>query len=177
MTEPDRPALGDLLERLRFALTEPVDFTRSDSDITAANVRLLTAAATYFNVLAVAEFGGRPGPERQRGLLEQVVAAAFQTYGGIDPHPSPFDKAAMLLRGITRGHPFVDANKRTGFLVATFYLKRVGYVVRTDVSRQEVVSFCRRVSAGEIRELTTISTTLIAWTEPRRRALGSQQPS
>ena len=167
MTEPDPPALGGLLERLRFALAEPVDFALTDPATTAAKVRRLAAAATYFNVLAIGEFGGRSGPERQAGLVEQVVAAAFQTYEGVDPHPSPFGKAAMLLRGITQGHPFVDANKRTGFLVATYYLDRVGYELRPELPRPEVVSFCRRVSSGEVRDLGVMSATLAAWTEPK----------
>src|SRR5215212_7309335 len=55
-----------------------------------------------------------PGAVRDRGLVEQAVAAAFQTYVGVDPHPGPFDKAAMPLRGITQGHRFNDGNKRTG---------------------------------------------------------------
>jgi prophage maintenance system killer protein len=119
MTERDDPALTSLLARLRLQLAEPVDFTRTDPQTTVAKVRLLSAAV-YFNVLAVTEFGGRPGPVRQEGLVEQVVAAAFQTFQGADPHPSPFNKAAMLQRGITQGHPFTDGNKRTGFLVAIY---------------------------------------------------------
>jgi death-on-curing protein len=63
-----------------------------------------------------------PAP-RAPGLVEQVVAGAFHTFGGDDPHPGPFDKAAMLLRGITQGHPFTDGNKRTGILVASYYLR------------------------------------------------------
>lgn len=166
--EDDTRVLASLFERLRFRLEEPVDFTRTDPEATAAKVRLLSAAATYFNVLAVTDFGGRPGPVRQEGLVEQVVAAAFQTYEGEDPHPSPFDKAAVLLRGITQGHPFTDANKRTGFLLAVYYLDLVGYVLRPALSRAEVVSFSRRVSAGEVRDLGTIAATLQAWTEPQR---------
>jgi death-on-curing protein len=168
MTEHNSPALAGLLERLRFQLEEPVDFARTDPESTAAKVRLLSAAATYFNVLAVTEFGGRPGPVRQEGLVEQVVAAAFQTYQGEDPHPSPFDKAAVLLRGITQGHPFTDANKRTGFLVAVYYLARVGYALRPELSQAEVVSFSRRVSAGEVRDPETIAATLQGWTVLRR---------
>ena len=168
MMENGTPSLDRLIDRLRFVLEEPVDFAGTDLASTAAKVRLLSAAATYFNVLTVAEFGGRLGPVRQEGLVEQVVAAAFQTFGGVDPHPSPFDKAAMLLRGVTQGHPFTDGNKRTGFLVAVYYLDRVGYVLRPALSQPEVVSFCRRVSAGEVRDVTTIATALAGWTEPRR---------
>lgn len=168
MTECSNPALAGLLGRLRFQLDEPVDFTRTDPESTAAKVRLLSAAAIYFNVLAVADFGGRPGPVRQAGLVEQVVAAAFQTYQGEDPHPTPFDKAAMLLRGITQGHPFTDANKRTGFLLAVYYLGRMGYALRPEISPAEVVSFSRGISAGEVRDLATIAAALAGWTEARR---------
>jgi death on curing protein len=167
MTEHDDPALVSLLARLRWQLTEPVDFSRADPESTVAQVRLLSAAAAYFNVLAVTEFGGRSGPVRQEGLVEQVVAAAFQTFQGTDPHPTPFDKAAMLLRGITQGHPFADGNKRTGFLVATYYLDRVGFVLRPNLAPDQVISFCRRVSAGEVRDLKIIVVALEAWTEPR----------
>jgi len=66
----------------------------------------------------------------------------------------------MLPRGITQGHPFTDANKRTGFLVAIYYLDRVGFVLRPNLSPTEVVSFCRRVSAGEVRDLQTIAAAL-----------------
>ena len=160
--------LAGLLARLRIQLTEPADFTRADPETTAANVRHLTAAALLLNVLAIARLGGRSGPVRQQGLVEQIIAAAFQTYQGEDPHPTPFGKEAMLLRGITQGHPFTDANKRTGFLLAVYDLDRTGIVLRRNLSRPEVISFCRRVSAGEVRDLATIAAALEHGTEPRR---------
>jgi death-on-curing protein len=168
MTAYDDEALASLLERLQFSLAEPVDFADIDPASIASKVRLLSAAAVYFNILAIVEFGGRPGPIRQAGLVEQVVAAAFQTYRGHDPHPSPFDKVAMLLREITQGHPFTDGNKRTGFLVAAYYLDRMGFMLRRNLSTDEVVFFCRRVSAGEIRDLATMAATLQGWAEPRQ---------
>src|SRR5262245_60728628 len=84
---PGDDALSDVLARIEFLLAEPVDFSRTDSEATATKVRLLAAAAAYFNVVAVSDFGGRAGPPREEGLVEQVVAAAFQTFGGHDPHP------------------------------------------------------------------------------------------
>jgi len=104
MADDPQPSLGDLLRRLEIVLSEPVDFARTDTATTLAKVRLLTAAATYFNILAVTDFGGRSGAVRAEGLVEHAVGAAFQTFEGIDPHPGHFEKAAMLLRGITQGH-------------------------------------------------------------------------
>lgn len=100
---PD-PSLTDLLRQIPISPAERAAFARADPDATATMVRILTAAAHYFNAHARFEYGGRPGAARDRGLVVQVVAAAFQTYAGEDPHPGRFDKAAMLLRGITQGH-------------------------------------------------------------------------
>src|SRR5438309_1517818 len=108
MTEADDAPLSELLAKLDFSFAERVDFRADDPRATATKVRLLTAAATYFNILSLTDFGGRIAPPRDAGLVEQVIGAAFQTFEGTDPHQDPFDKAAMLLRGITQGHPFND---------------------------------------------------------------------
>src|SRR5438046_2681482 len=86
MSDDPDPSLAELVERICFVLQEPVDFRRTDTDTTLTKVRLLTAAAIYFNTLAVGDFGGRVGPLRARGLLEQAIGAAFQSYGDTDPH-------------------------------------------------------------------------------------------
>src|SRR5579859_5752373 len=141
MPDNHQASLEEITARIEFALQEGIDFTKVDTTTTLAKVRLLTAAATYFNTLAVADFGGRVGPARDEGLVEQVIAAAFQMYGGHDPHPGPFDKAAMLLRGITQGHPFHDGNKRTGFLLASYYLDLVGSPLPAQLPVDDVVAF------------------------------------
>ena len=167
MTEQHDPTLADLLNEITFLLDEPLDFTAADPETLPRKVRILTAAATYFNTLAVIRFGGRSGTARQEGLVEQVVAAAFQTFGGQDPHPQSFDKAAMLLRGITQGHPFNDGNKRTGFLTAAYYLQHVGHPFPGALPVDEAESLCLRVSAGDIREVDTIAETLRHLWQPR----------
>lgn len=167
MEESDHAQRLTLLERLRFALNESVDFTQTDLESTLAKVRLLTAAATYFNILTVSEFGGRLGPAREQALVEQVIGAAFQAFAGNDPHPEPFDKAAMLLRGITQGHPFHDGNKRTGFLTAMYFLARVGYDLNPDLDQLEVIEFCRQVSAGDVRDVGEMARALELWSVSR----------
>jgi hypothetical protein len=81
--------MQELLQRLPPTAYERAVALRSDPDIVAVFVEILIATAHRFNATAVADFGGRLGPVRDRGLVEQVVAAAFQTYGTVDPHPSP----------------------------------------------------------------------------------------
>ena len=152
----DQPSLADLLEQVRFFLARPVDFSSDETESLPTKVRVLTAA-TYFNTLSVADFGGRAGPARAPGLVEQVVAAAFQTFADVDPHPSTFDKAAMLLRGITQGHPFNDGNKRTGFLLAAYYLLLAGLPAPTSLDEDGIVDLSMRVSAGEVRDVEEIA--------------------
>jgi hypothetical protein len=45
------PHLADLLNRLQFILSQPVDFAATDTENTLLTVRLLSMAATYFNTL------------------------------------------------------------------------------------------------------------------------------
>jgi hypothetical protein len=100
MSASDAFPLGELLNLLQFSPEEERIFARFDAAATLKKVEVIAAAAIFLNLYAVDEFGGRLGAIRARGLVEQVVGAAFQVYAGVDPHPGPFDKAAMLLRGI-----------------------------------------------------------------------------
>jgi prophage maintenance system killer protein len=58
---------------------------------------------------------------------------------------------------LPRGHPFNDGNKRTGFLVAAYYLRIMDYQPPATYRVGEVVDFCVRVSAGEIRDIQEIA--------------------
>ena len=160
MPDGPEPPLHDLLTRLKIVLAQPLDFAATDPETTTVKVRLLTAAALYFNVLSLSDFGGRAGAIRGEGLVEQVVGAAFQSFGGVDPHPDPFEKAAMLLRGITQGHPFSDGNKRTGFLLAAYYLRQMGYPWPARLAEDEVITLCLQVSAGTIRDVREMAAAL-----------------
>lgn len=160
MADEPRSPLVDVVRRFRLSSAERALFTRSDTDATLEKVRLPTAAAILFNASAVNDFGGRLPPTRGWGLVEQAVGAAFQTYGDEDPHPGNFEKAAMLLRGITQGHPFNDGNKRTGFLVAGFFLDLVGHPYPPRLSVAGVTTLAFGVSAGTIRDVAVIAAEL-----------------
>lgn len=63
----------------------------------------------------------------------------------------------MLLRGIIQGHPFYDGNKRTGFLVAAYFLELVGYPPPEPLPVDDVVQLCLAISAGAIRDIAVIA--------------------
>jgi death-on-curing protein len=71
----------------------------------------------------VADFGGLSGV-RDRGLLESAMARPrhLHAYG----RPGLVELAAAYAAGIVRNHPFVDGNKRVGFMLAYIFLVRNG---------------------------------------------------
>lgn len=71
----------------------------------------------------VADFGGLSGV-RDRGLLESAMARPRQlhAYGS----PGLVELAAAYAAGVVQSHPFVDGNKRVGFMLAYIFLVRNG---------------------------------------------------
>lgn len=63
---------------------------------------------------------------RDRGLLESALARPRQHYSYAKT-PDIVEMAALYTAGIVRNHPFVDGNKRTGFLIGVLFLELHGY--------------------------------------------------
>jgi len=55
------------------------------------------------------EFGGLRGV-MDMDLLESAVFQPFSGFGDPDFYPSVLEKAAVILRGIVKNHPFFDGN-------------------------------------------------------------------
>jgi death-on-curing protein len=68
---------------------------------------------------------GAPGL-RDDGLLNSALARSRQHFA-YARKPHLFALAALYTSGIVRNHPFVDGNKRTGFLVGILFLELNGY--------------------------------------------------
>ena len=69
--------------------------------------------------------GGATGL-RDRGLLESALARPRQhnAYAGTS---DIVEMAALYTAGIVRNHPFVDGNKRTGFVIGVLFLELHGF--------------------------------------------------
>ena len=95
----------------------------------------------------IAEHGGSSGI-RDAALLSSALARPKHqmNYG----EPSVFDLGAAYAYGIIRNHPFVDGNKRTGFLAAYVFLNINGWQLRA--SEVEAVNAVWALAAGEIEE-------------------------
>ncbi|BBO85887.1 death-on-curing protein [Desulfosarcina ovata subsp. sediminis] len=72
----------------------------------------------------IAEHGGSPGL-RDAGLLSSALTRPQNKE--VYETPSVFDLAAAYAAGIIQNHPFVDGNKRTGFLAAYVFLGLNGW--------------------------------------------------
>ncbi|MDP4283215.1 MAG: Fic family protein [Bacteroidota bacterium] len=66
-------------------------------------------------------FGGSHGI-RDLPALESALARPFQTFDDKDLHPTPLHKAASLIESILINHPFIDGNKRTGYVLMRILL-------------------------------------------------------
>ena len=95
----------------------------------------------------LAEFGGPEGI-RDQGLLDSALARPrnLAAYGTANV----FDIAAAYACSIVRNHPFVDGNKRTGFVTAFVFLVRNGQ--EPHMSEAETVAVMRGVAAGTVSQ-------------------------
>ncbi|WP_328369888.1 type II toxin-antitoxin system death-on-curing family toxin [Micromonospora zamorensis] len=59
---------------------------------------------------------------RDAGLVESAVARPQTSVFGEDAYPDLWTKAAALLHSLVNNHPFVDGNKRIGWIVAITFL-------------------------------------------------------
>jgi death on curing protein len=81
------------------------------------------ALALHDRLLAL--HGGAPGL-RDRALLESALARPHQ-YFSYSESCDAVILAAIYTSGIIRNHPFVDGNKRTGFVLGILFLELNGY--------------------------------------------------
>jgi death-on-curing protein len=87
-----------------------------------------------FHDKLLARFGGASGV-RDRGLLESALARPHHRWAY--EQASIFDLAATYAHGIVKNHPFIDGNKRTGFLAAALFLEANG--VRFNAREEDAV--------------------------------------
>lgn len=98
--------------------------------------------------------GGAPGV-RDEGLLKSALARPQQlrAYGN---KPDVVDLATAYTAGILRNHPFVDGNKRTGFVVGVLFLEMNG--AHFSGSEEDSIQAVMGLAAGTLDE-----TAFAAW--------------
>lgn len=92
--------------------------------------------------------GGAAGV-RSVGLLQSALAHPQQLHAYGDA-PDTIDMAAAYTVGIVRNQPFVDGNKRTGFVVGVLFLELNAH--RFIASEEDATQAVLGLAAGTIDE-------------------------
>jgi death-on-curing protein len=97
--------------------------------------------------ILLAEYGGARGL-RDEGLLESALARSQQIFSYSECDLPQL--AAAYVAGIVQNHPFVDGNKRTGFMTGYTFLERNG--LHFTASEAEAAQAVLELAAGSIDE-------------------------
>ena len=86
---------------------------------------------------------------RDSRLLESALARPRQHYAYRE-HTSFWDLAAFYVAGIVRNHPFVDGNKRAGFVIGVLFLELNGF--EFFANEEDAAQAVMELAAGTIDE-------------------------
>lgn len=107
---------------------------------------LIDGNAVHDRLLAL--HGGLSGL-RDRGLLDSALARPRQHFS-CSKKVDIIDMAALYTTGIVQNQPFVDGNKRTGFLAGVMFLELNGLDFRA--SEEDVIQTVLALAAGDMDE-------------------------
>ena len=111
-------------------------------------MRYLTVAEVlYIHEKSIRVFGGETGI-LSTGALENCVELPKMKIYGEEPSDTLWMKAAHILHCIVTRHPFLDGNKRTGWVAAKIFLKLNGYSLNPDVDETE--NMVREIAEGNL---------------------------
>jgi death-on-curing protein len=83
---------------------------------------------------------------RDLGLLESAVERVRQSFGGKDLYPTLELKAAALLAGLLKNHPFIDGNKRAAVVACGVFLEVNGR--RLVMDQESLAETIETMAAG-----------------------------
>ena len=112
-------------------------------------VWLNRAVIIAIHEVQLAEHGGGTGV-RDAGLLDSALGKPQQLNNYGEPPPDAAALAASYGYGISRNHPFIDGNKRTGYVSAELFLRLKGWRLTADDASCVVTMLA--VAAGDITE-------------------------
>ncbi len=81
-------------------------------------------------------------------MLASALGMPRATFGGEELHATVTEQAAAYLFHITKNHPFIEGNKRTGLACCLLFLRLNGKRIRaTD---DELVELVEGVASGRV---------------------------
>ncbi|WBB92913.1 Fic family protein [Verrucosispora sp. WMMC514] len=100
---------------------------------------------------------------RDAGLIESAVARPRTSVFGENAYPDLWTKAAALLHSLLNNHPFVDGNKRIGWIVTVAFLlqnRAVSVAELDDVDQDVAYDLVIAVAESRLTEVDPIANSL-----------------
>ena len=97
--------------------------------------------------LLIETFGGSHGI-RDLSSLQSALSRPFDTFQGNELYPTVIIKAAALIESIISNHPFIDGNKRTGYVVTRLFLINNGFDI--EGTQDEKYEFVIQIASGQM---------------------------
>jgi death on curing protein len=98
--------------------------------------------------ILVDQFGGTHGL-RDKSALESAISRPFAKFDNQELYPSPIEKAAAILESVVTNHPFIDGNKRIGYVLARLLILKSGLDIHA--TQQDKYDLVLGVSKGELK--------------------------
>ncbi|MBF9522611.1 death-on-curing protein [Mycobacteroides chelonae] len=108
----------------------------------------MTFYLTARDILAINRQFVGPDQIRDFGLVDAAAQRPQVSAFGEDAFPSIHEKAAALLHGIARNHPFSTGNKRTAWAATGMFYLVNGYNLPMEAS--DVISLTNDAAEGQI---------------------------
>ena len=97
--------------------------------------------------ILIDRFGGVDGI-KDYNALESAIKRPFMTFDQKDLYPSAAEKAAALIESLISNHPFIDGNKRTGYVLMRYFLLKNGFdIIATQADKFE---FVIKIARGQL---------------------------
>ena len=104
--------------------------------------------ALRIHSVLIEKFGGTKGL-RDKNSLESALMRPYQTFDKNDLYPSPIEKAAAIIESIITNHPFIDSNKRFGYVAMRLTLMDYGHDILA--SEDDKYDFVIKIAKGELK--------------------------
>ncbi|MEI7724937.1 MAG: type II toxin-antitoxin system death-on-curing family toxin [Bacteroidota bacterium] len=98
--------------------------------------------------LLIEKYGGIHGIRDSKGL-NSAITRPFMTFDQQELYPTPISKAAALIESLICNHPFLDGNKRIGYVMMRFFLLQNKLDIKATQS--EKYNFVIKIANGQIQ--------------------------
>jgi death on curing protein len=96
----------------------------------------------------IEKFGGGNGVRDYPGLLS-ALARPYATFDNVELYPDVLSKASALIESIVYNHPFIDGNKRTGWVLLRIFLIKNKLDIYTD--QESKYNFVIQIASGNLK--------------------------